>query len=172
MIELLRKRRSIRKFTSEPISSGDIAILREALLRSPSSCNFRPWQFVFVDDKDILKQLSLSKKTGSSLIAGAAIAVAVCGDDRISDVCVEDCSIASILLQMTAQSLGLGSCWVQIRNRHNAEDMCSEEYVRSVLGIPDSVMVESIVAIGHSAEKRDPVAAKDLPEEKIHQNRW
>ena len=51
----------------------------------------------------------------------APLAVVICADETLNDAWIEDCSIASILLQLTAQSIGLGSCWIQIRNRMYSE---------------------------------------------------
>ena len=172
MIGLLRKRHSVRKYTSHPIPADKIDILKESLLRSPTSRNFRPWRFIFVDDRELLNSLSNSKMSGSSLIKGAALGVVVCGDESISDIWIEDCSIASILLQMTAQSIGLGSCWVQIRNRHTAQGTSSEEYVKKVLGIPEHIRVESIIAIGFPAEKKEPAKLENLPADRFHNNGW
>ncbi len=172
MIELLRKRYSVRKYTNQPIPTDKIDILKESLLRSPTSRNFRPWRFIFVDDKVLLGELAKSKMSGSALIKGAALGVVICGDESISDVWIEDCSIASILLQMSAQSIGLGSCWVQIRNRHTAQGTSSQEYVRKVLAIPENISVESIIAIGYPAEKKEPAKLENLPADRFHHNGW
>jgi nitroreductase len=117
MIELLRRRRSVRKFESRPIESEKIERLTEALLRSPTSRSLTPWEFVLVEDPALLAALSRAKKHGSSFLKGASLGIVVCADAAQCDVWIEDCSIASILVQMTALSLGLGSCWIQIRLR-------------------------------------------------------
>ena len=102
----------------------------------------------------------------------AALAVVVCGDGTQSDVWIEDCSIASILVQLTAQSLGLGSCWVQIRQRQHAEKITSEQYIQERLGIPSQVNVESIIAIGYPVEQREPLPREQLKTAKVHTNRF
>ena len=170
MIELLRKRRSIRKYTDKVIESEKIEILKEALLRSPSSRSFDPWEFIFVDDKELLKQLALSKPHGAGFLEGAALGIVICADEQKSDVWVEDCSIASILVQMAAQSLGLGSCWIQIRKRKFDDQMTSEDYIRKLLNISDSLKVESIIALGYPAEEKEPVPQKNLKYEKLRTN--
>ena len=172
MIELLRARRSIRKYTDRPIEPEKIEILKEAVLRSPSSRNFDPWEFIFVDNRDLLKKLALSKQHGSNFLEHAALGIVVCADGEKSDVWIEDCSIASILVQMVAQSIGLGSCWIQIRKRMHNDHVTSEDYIRSLLGIPDHVKVESIVAIGYPAEIREPLPRENLKDEKIHINEY
>ncbi len=172
MIELLRQRRSVRKFTGQAIESEKIKILTEALLRSPSSRGFNPWEFVLVKDKTKLVELAAAKEHGSSFIKDAALAVVVCGDQTKSDVWVEDCSIASIILQLTAQSLGLGSCWVQIHKRMHSNGMTSNHYLKELLGLPDDIAVESIIAIGYPAQEPEPVKYDFLDFDKIHTDKW
>jgi nitroreductase len=152
MLELLRTRRSIRKFSPEPLAAETVAALKEAVLRSPSSRGINPWTFHFVQDPALIAQLAGCKEHGSSFLKGAPLAVAVCGDEGASDVWIEDCSIAAIILHLTAASLGLGSCWVQVRNRTQAGGASSEEVVRALLGIATPLRVLAIVAIGHPAE--------------------
>jgi len=170
MIELLRKRRSIRKYTDKVIEPEKIEILKEALLRSPSSRGIDPWEFIFVDDNELLKKLAFSKPHGASFLEGAALGIVICADEQKSDVWVEDCSIASILVQMVAQSLGLGSCWIQIRNRNFDDHMTSENYIRKLLNIPDGLKVESIIALGYPAEEKEPVPQENLKYEKLRTN--
>ena len=172
MIELLRKRRSIRKYTDKVIEPEKIEILKEALIRSPSSRGIDPWEFIFVDDKELLKQLALCKPHGASFLNGAALGIVICAEEQKSDVWVEDCSIASILVQMVAQSIGLGSCWIQIRKRKFDDQMTSEYYIRKLLNIPDGLNVESVIALGHPAEKKEPVPQENLKYEKVRANSY
>jgi nitroreductase len=168
MIELLRARRSTRKFKSTPIEKEKIDILKEAALRSPTSRNLEPWHFVFLTREDTRRKLAQVKPHGAAFIAEAPLAVLVCADRSKSDVWIEDCSIASIVLQMTAQSMGLGSCWVQVRKRSFDEDTTSEAYIKSVFDLSEFCAVESIIAIGYPAEFHEPIPYDDLDQEKIH----
>lgn len=168
MIETLRQRRSIRKFTGHPLTPEEISTLTEALLRSPTSRNITPWEFLLVEDPGMLKKLSASKQHGTAFLAGAALAVVIVGDERKSDVWIEDCSIAAFSVQLTAQKLGLGSCWGQIRNRPHDDVQSAEAYVQNLLGIPAHYRVGMIIGIGYPAEMKKPVPAERLPGEKIH----
>jgi len=172
MIELLRKRRSIRKYLDKPIEPEKVELLKEAVLRAPSSRNIDPWEFLFVQDRAMLEKLARCKPHGASFLSGAALGIVVCGDSTASDVWVEDCSIASILVQMVAQSLGLGSCWIQVRNRAHDEQTSAEQYVQNLLGIPEHVKVESIMAIGYPAETREPVPREKLKVAKIRTGKY
>jgi len=172
MIELLRKRRSIRGYTAEPVDPVAIDTLLEALLRAPSSRNFRPWEFIVVDDPKLLGRLSSAKEHGSDFLKHAPLGIVVCADESKCDVWVEDCAIAAILVQMTALSLGLGSCWIQIRERRHDAASSAEEYIQEQLGIPDGIKVASIIAIGHPAEQRAPLPKGELDYRKIRHNRY
>ncbi len=172
MIEQLRQRRSIRKFQDKPVEPEKIEQLKEAVLRSPSSRNFDPWHFIFIDDKSLLEKLSQSKPHGAAFLKNAPLGIVICADESKSDVWVEDCSIASILAQLTAQSLNLGSCWIQIRKRAHDDTTTSEDYIRSLLNIPADIRVESIIAVGHPAENPKPIPKENLKNDRIRINLW
>lgn len=172
MIELLRDRRSIRKFTQQPVENEKIEILKEAALRSPSSKNINPWEFIFIDDRDTILKLKECKPHGATPLETAVLAVVVCADETKNDVWIEDCSIASILLQLTAQSLNLGSCWIQVRERQHSDGQASENYIRRLLDIPENFRVLNIIAAGYPLVKRKGKAAGELQREKIKINRF
>ena len=92
--ELLRLRRSTRKFTEQEIASDDVKTIMEAALMAPSSKRSLSWEFVLVEDAEKLERLSVCKDNGAKLIAGAKLAVVVLGDPMKSDVWIEDASIA------------------------------------------------------------------------------
>jgi nitroreductase len=172
MIELLRNRRSIRQYLDRPIEPEKIERLKEAALRAPSSRNIDPWEFIFVDDRELLAKLATCKPHGAGFLKGAALGIVICGDGTQSDVWIEDCSIASILIQMAAQSLGLGSCWIQIRQRMHDNQVSSEQHIQKLLDIPEHIQVESIVAVGYAAERRTPLPVDELKTSKVHLNRF
>lgn len=169
-MSLIRPRRSIRKYEKKQIEQEKIDSIIEAALRSPSSRGLNPWQFIVISDPGILKKLALSKEHGSGFLEDAPLGLAVIADPERCDVWVEDCSIASIFIQLAAQSLGLGSCWIQIRKRMHSKDETSEAYVRKVLDIPENFVVESLIAIGYPAEDKKGHAEKSLQRSKIHFN--
>ena len=172
MIDLLRTRRSIRKYAKKPIDSKTIDVLIEALLRSPTSRNGKPWEFIVADDRELLSKLSRAREQGSQHLRDAPLGIVVCADSAKSDVWVEDCSIAAILVQMTAHDLGLGSCWIQIRNRNYTEETSAEQYIQSLLGLPQHIKVECIVSIGYPNEIKNPIADSELDYEKIKHNHY
>lgn len=172
LIDLLRARRSIRVFAGRTIEPEKIELLKEAALRAPSSRNLDPWEFLFVEERTVLAQLAHCKPHGADFLAQAALGIVVGGDARESDTWIEDCSIASILVQMVAQSLGLGSCWIQVRNRMFDDKTTSEQYLQKLLDIPEHIKVESILAVGYPGENREPLPRADLRDAKVHTNRY
>lgn len=171
-IDLLRSRRSIRQFAKKPIEQEKLDILLEAMLRSPSSRSLNPWEFVVISEPETINKLAQAKVHGSRFIKNAALAIAVCADPATSDVWVEDTSIASLILHLTAADLGLGSCWVQIRLREHSDKMSSEHYVKEVLGLKDSLVVEAILAIGYAAEEKPGHASSTLLFERVSYERY
>ncbi len=168
--ELVRTRRSMRKFTEEELAQDEVVALLRAALMSPSSKGLRPWSFVVVDDKDLLRRLARCKEHGAGLIEGAPLAVAVLADPARSDVWVEDASVATAMMLLQAEDLGLGACWVQIRNRAMADGKPAEDVVRAILHVPEHLRVLSIVAVGHKGMERKPFDEDRLEWEKVHVN--
>ena len=169
---LIETRRSIRKFKSQAVEQQKIEKLVEAALRSPSSMSRNPWEFIIVTDTELLEKLSQSKQHGSSFLNGAPLGIVVCADPQKCDVWIEDASIASIFIHLAAHDLGLGSCWIQIRDRMHDGNTTSEEYIRQILDIPVHMKVESIIAIGHPDEQKPPHKKDDLQFEKAYMNRY
>lgn len=149
MLDVIRTRRSVRSYTEQPIPAETIALLQEAIDCAPTSRGLASRRVEWVTDPVLLEALARAKAHGSAFVARAPLAVVVCGLPDVSDVWIEDCAIAAITLQYAATSLGLGSCWAQIRKRSDADGRCSEEVVRGVLELPDNVRVDCVIAVGH-----------------------
>ena len=167
-LSLIQKRRSIRRYLPWPVEKEKIDVLIEAALRAPSSRGFNPWKFIFVTKRDLLKKLSDTKPHGSSFLRNATLGIVVCADAIKSDVWVEDASIASIFIQLATESIGLGSCWIQIRERMHNDEKTAQEYISEILNIPSELKVESIIAVGHTEKRKTPHAKKDLQYDKIY----
>lgn len=167
-LSLIQKRRSIRKYLEKPVEAEKIDALVEAALRSPSSRGFNPWEFVVVTDKTLLEKLSKAKPHGASFLKNAPLGIVVCADPEKCDVWVEDASIASIFIHLAAESMGLGSCWIQIRKRMHDQTTTAQAYIRDLLNIPENLNVEAIVAIGYPGEKKPPHLKEELQYEKVH----
>lgn len=170
--ELLLRRHSIRRYTDEPLSAEEVTLILQAALLAPTSKSSRSWQFVVVEDKSMLERLAECKAAGTAPLKSCPLAVVVCGSPELSDPWIEDASIAAQFMQLQAEDLGLGSCWVQVRGRFTAADIPSEEYVQELLGIPEVYPPLCIVTFGHKAEERRPVDPSKLLWEKVHIGKW
>lgn len=171
-IDLLRSRRSIRQYQDRPVEPEKVDLLIEAALRSPSSRGFNPWEFVVVDDPALLQRLAEAKPHGASFLAKAPLAIVVCADTSKSDVWVEDVSIATLILHLTAADLGLGSCWIQLRKRDHDDAKTAGEFAAACLGLRDGLDVSAIMAIGYPARQPDPHPSSSLQRDKISHNRY
>ena len=152
LIDLLRARRSIRRFKEQPVEREKLDLLLEAALRSPSSKGNTPWEFIVVADRERLDKLAVAKAHGATFLGNAPLAIVVCADPAKSDVWVEDAAIAATLIHLEATDLGLGSCWVQIRLRERDDKTSSQTYLTELLRLPQGLMVLAIIGIGYPIE--------------------
>ncbi len=172
ILKLLRKRRSIRQFTDQAVDSEKVDALIEAAVRTPTSRDFKPWEFIVVTEPEIINKISKAKQHGSAFLAGAPLAIVVAADTTKSDVWAEDCSIAAIVVQLAAEELGLGSCWTQIRLRPHNEDLSADEYLKSLLCLPASHAVECVIGIGYPAEEKAGHTFESLSFGQVHRNKF
>lgn len=154
LLELMRNRRSIRKFEDKPVEKEKLDAIIECALRSPSSRGRRPWKVWTVTEKEKLKIISKARPHGLDFVADAPMAFVVAGYPDVTDVWIEDCSIVSIVIQLEAETLGLGSCWGQIRRRMKSQELSSSDYLKTQLGLEEDCEVLSIVAVGYKAEEK------------------
>ena len=172
LLDLFRKRRSIRNYTGEAIPDEALKKILQAGLLAPSSRAIYPVELVIVRDKETLQKLSRCKATGAAMLAEADAAIVVMGDIAKSDAWIEDGAITVTLMMLEATELGLGSCWVQCRSREAAQGVSTEEYVRRLLNIPDRFGMLSILSLG---VPKDALEARSLPAvkcEKVHYERF
>jgi nitroreductase len=163
-LQIIFGRRSIRKYTDQPISEADLSSLLEAGMAAPSASNRKPWHLVTVTDRDKLKALAEAHPYGK-MLAHAAAAIAVCGDPSISDWWVQDCAAATENILVAASGLNLGAVWLGCHSRPERE-----QAVRDVLGIPADIGVLSLLSIGHPDETKE--ARTQYDPARVHDNQW
>ena len=147
-IDLVRERKTRRVFRDTPLTEEQMSLILEAGDRAPSSRNLRPVRLVPIRDTTLIRRLAECKDHGADALRTATFAVVVAADEDVCDVWIEDASIATIFMQMEAQDLGIGSCWIQTRLRCKG-DVPAEDNVRSIAGLDDGLRVLSIVAFGN-----------------------
>ena len=167
ILEIFKKRRSIRKFKDEKIETNILEEILKAGLLAPSSKNKKPVEFIVIEDKKTIQELKKCKSKGAEALNTAPCAIVIIADSQLSDVWVEDAAIASTFIQLAAEDQGLGSVWIQMRKRFNDEGD-AETQIRKVLNIPENYGVLSIVALGHKDEDKVPYDLKSLNFSKVH----
>lgn len=164
--QLIRRRRSIRKFTPEPVSSDVIERLLRAAMAAPTASNRRLWEFIVVDDAELLKQLQRRLVLGRY---NPPLAIIVCGNMRraypkpAQDFWVQDCSAAAQNILLAATDLGLGAVWIGI---HPVG--LFERGVCDVLGLPRYIRPLGAIYVGHPNEIKEPRTQYDAS--RVHRN--
>ena len=161
------ERRSIRKYTDQPVSDGDIEKILRAAMAAPSAGNQQPWEFIVIKDRNLLNDIT-KVHPHSHMLKEANVAIVVCADparERYSDFWVQDCAAATENMLLEAQHLGIGSVWLGVYPR---EDRVKG--IREILGIPERIVPFSIVSLGYPAEKKEPSDRYDSS--RIHINKW
>ena len=172
MLELLKTRRSIRKYQKREVEREKLDIILKSALLSPSSRGRKPWEFIVVSNPEVLGKLSQCREHSSRFLAGAPLGIVVVADPTECDVWIEDTSIAAIIIQLTSHSIGLGSCWIQVRERMHSEIKKAEDYIKEVLEIPEKYSVECIIGIGYIGEDKESHYMDTLPSHKIHYDKY
>lgn len=168
LLKIMESRRSVRKYTGEKVSEQHLYQILQAGLLSPSGRGIRPWKFIAIKDKATLEELANARIGAADMLKNADCAIVVIADPDKTDVWIEDCSIAMAYMHLMADSLGLGSCWIQGRLRDSKEGNTSDEYVKRLLGYPKNFTLEAILSIGIPFEKRSPYPLPDIAEPKVH----
>lgn len=170
--ELAKIRRSHRVFTDESVSEEELNFIMKSALMAPSSKGLHSYEFMVVTDKGKLQSLSICKAQGAELVSGASAAIIVMGDPNVSDCWIEDASAATTIMLLQIEDLGLGACWVQVRDRKDKDGNLAENNVRELLSIPDNMRVLCIVAVGHKGSERKPQNEERLKWDKVHRETW
>jgi nitroreductase len=161
-------RRSIRNYKSDLIEKSKLDAILKCALFSPTSKNRRPWEFVVVQVKEKIEEISKAREVGSAFLKGAPCVILVLADRQASEVWIEDTSIAAFAIQMAAHEQGLGTCWVQIRLREHGEGLSASEYLKEIVGIPDSMEVACVIGLGYPDEEKPPHELTEQLLSKVH----
>ena len=167
LTDIMLKRRSTRRFTDEKVTRDELEKILQAALLAPTSRNRKSCNFMVVERRETLEELSQCKDHGAELIKGAALAIVVLADTMITDTWSEDSSIALTFMHLMATELGLGSCWVQVHMRKK-DGVYAEEVVRDILKVDSHYRIAGILAIGHSDDIPQPHTLEDIDKSKIH----
>ncbi|MEE1165159.1 MAG: nitroreductase family protein [Lachnospiraceae bacterium] len=173
MMETFLNRRSVRSYTGEAVPMEKLNTIIMAGLSSASSRAIRPWDLIVVRDKDKLIEMSGCRLKGSSrMLAGADAAIVVVGDEERSDVWIEDCSVVMANMHLMASALGVGSCWIQGRDREAVDGETTEDFLRRILQFPSESRLLAILSLGMPDEELPARTPESLPFNKVHINKY
>ena len=167
LLELLRSRRSIRRYTDEHITDEELQMILQAGLLAPSGRNLRPVRFVVVRDRAQLDTIAKMRKGGTQPLLGADCAIIVLGDETQSDTIIEDCSIAMSNMMLMAHALGIGACWIQGRLRGDSDGISMDDSLRELFGWGSTLRLEATLALGRPAESKAPYELETLDFSKV-----
>lgn len=162
--EIIFKRRSIRKFTDEPVSEADLTLLLEAAMAAPTAMNAQPWEFVVITDPQVVQKLrnvSFFGKYNNPAV------IVVCGSMRVTRIksadrfWVQDCSAATENILLAATAMGLGTVWIGIYPIFSYVKRISQ-----ILNLPEEVTPLNLIYIGHPAEEKEARTQYDA--KKVH----
>ncbi len=165
LLDLVKKRRSIRRYTNQAIDKDVIDKILKVALLSPSSFGQNPVEFVVVDDKKMLNALANAKQIGAPSVRNASAAIVVISDKF--ELWVEDTSVASTYILLAAEHYGIGACWNHIRGR-NGRYASSGDEIKQLLNIPSNYAVLSIIALGYKGETKAELDENKSDFKRIH----
>ena len=164
-LEVLFTRRSIRKYTNEPVTEEDLKTILEAGMNAPSANNRQPWHFVVVDDRSKLNAI-MKVHPYSRMLAEAPTAIVVCGDTKISaSYWPQDCAAATENILLAARALDLGTVWMGV---YPGEERVND--IQALFNLPQHIQPLAILALGHPAEEKGRVDRYKA--ERVHKNGW
>lgn len=160
--EAIRQRRSIKAFQERAIPADVLRQIVDAAYLAPTGGNNPSREFLVVTDREQLNNLS-GAHSHCKFLAGAVAAIALLGKPAQSRYWVEDCGVAGAHVWLSAVSLGLGAAWAAMYQSDNEqESVRREQYCRDVLGIPGTLRVVGVLALGYPVAIPDPKPRPDF----------
>ena len=155
-LEVIEKRKSVRKYSEQPVERDLLDAIVRVAQTAPSSRNSKSSAFMIVEDRDMLDALSVRRDYGSGLLKGAPAAIVVLGDETKTDLWVDNCAISATFVQLAVTAMDLVSCWVHCNGRPRLKDVPegdrAEDYVRELLGLKEGLRPYCVIAIGYPEE--------------------
>lgn len=169
VLDALKTRRSVRSFTSEPVSDKDLRTMLEAAMLAPSAANEQPWEFVVFRDTDTLDQIPQINHYAASA-RNAPMAILVCLNtekEKEKGMGILDTAICAENLMLAAHGLGLGSVFTGI---YPIKERI--EGYQKLAGLPESVIPIGLVVVGHPAENTSKPVPDRYNEASVHMEKW
>jgi nitroreductase len=158
VLQAIRSRRSIRRFTEKRVARETIDTLLDAARWAPNGGNRQLWRFIVVTEEGTR---DLIRKCSPGIFVGPPVYVVICYDELpaptlgVERDAMADCAIAAQDIMLAAHSLGLGSCAIL---------SYSPTAVQQILGLPENVKPKLVVTLGYPAEDPEPPARRPIHE--------
>lgn len=165
--EALLNRRSIRKYKDQKISKDDLYKILQAAMYAPSAMNLQAWQFILIDNKDVLME-TIKSIPYAEMLRQAAAAIIVCGDSAVEkneSWLLQNCSAAIQNILLSAYGVGIGSCWIAI---HGMEDVYKK--IKVQFELPELIVPVALISLGYPDE--EVKTEERFKQDKIHHNKW
>ena len=165
-------RRSIRKYKNIPVEKKIIDELLKVAIVAPTGHNARACEFIVFENEKEVKKLIGIKKAGANFLETAQTGIAVVVDCNKAGTWIEDGSIAAYTIQLKAHEMGLGSCWLQLRDRFSPNDEPSDELFAKIVELPENYRVLCFIALGYADEEKAEYTDEDINLSKVHYNEF
>ena len=170
MLDLIRKRRTIRRFTEDNISEEQVDTLLEMAMCAPNRLNGQPWHFVVIRDKELQKQIADTYQV-RPYVEQAPVVIAIGANPAESATWMMDISAAAENLLLAATAVGLGGAWFGAPGTVLWQQ--TEDLLREALSVPPHIRIPTMLAIGHPAEEPPPHGKHDrFVRTKVHYGKW
>ncbi len=167
IFEVLFTRRSIRKFTAEPVSDAHVQRMLEAAMAAPSAGNSQPWRFIVVREKETMQAIA-ARNPYAQMAKDASVCIVVCADlqaEKYPGYWQQDCSAALQNMLLAGRALGIGTVWTGVY-----PDEERIEAFDTLFSLPKHAHVLGVVVCGHPDQ---PFKARDtFAPEKIFNETW
>lgn len=165
LLDLVEKRRSIRKFTDEEVSEEDLREILTIALHAPTAKNRNPVRYIVIKDKKRLEELSDFKVNSAKFLKDANVAIAVVTDTEIApNTNHQDASIVATYILLAAADLDLGATWVNVTDSKHKSGIYAQEFLHKFFDLEDKFDVECIIGLGHPAEEKSEKVPFDYSE--------
>lgn len=164
------KRKSIRRYTDQPVSDSDLKDLLKAAMNAPSAGNSQPWHYIVIRDRNTLKEIP-TLSIYAQMAAEAPAAILVCGDPSLENFpgfWPQDCAAATENILIAAEEKNIGTVWCGIYTENG--DISRPEKFRKFFGIPENIIPFSLVVLGYKGEEKPPTDRYN--EERVHYDKW
>ena len=165
VLQNILQRKSVRSYRSDmPVEKEKVENLLQAGMAAPSGKDKRPWEFIVVDERELLDSLA-AHLPYAKMLTSAPMAIVVCGDETKSDYWYLDCSAVAENILLAAEAQGLGAVWTATYPYRERMEVVSR-----FLHTPSQVKSLCVIPVGYPMGGQEPKDKWD--ESRIHYNKW